>query len=96
MQLNRKLSKILKGRTIQAESGDEGQVTITFDDQSTLKLKVVGQATIPVGAKVKAVRESGAGFQLNLEGAPPVRVRLVEPGSSVALRDRNDAVEYLG
>ena len=39
MELNRKLTHLLKGRTIQSESGDEGHVAITFDDQSTLKLR---------------------------------------------------------
>ena len=40
MELNRKLTHLLKGRTIQSESGDEDHVVITFDDQSTLKLIV--------------------------------------------------------
>jgi hypothetical protein len=96
MQLNRKLSKLLKGRTIQSESGDQGQVTITFDDGSTLKLKVAGQATVSVGAKVKAVHESGEQFRVDLEGGSPMLVRLADPGSSVALRDKSGAVEYLG
>ena len=95
MQLNRKLSKILKGRTIQSESGDAGYVIITFQDGSTLKLKVAGQATVPVGAKVKAVHEAGESFQMDLEGGPAVLVRLADPGSSVALRDRHgDAAAY--
>jgi hypothetical protein len=59
MELNRKLTHLLKGRTIQSESGDEGHVAITFDDESTLKLRVAGQATVSVGAKVKAMHESG-------------------------------------
>jgi hypothetical protein len=96
MQLNRKLTNVLKGRTIQSESGDAGSLTITFDDQSTLKLKVVGEATVAVGAKVKAVHESGEQFQLDLENGPSVQVRLADPGSSVALRDKSGAVEYLG
>jgi hypothetical protein len=96
MQLNRKLSKVLKGRTIQAESGDAASLTVTFDDQSTLKLKVAGPATVTVGAKVKAVHESGDQFQVDLEGGPSVQVRLADPGSSVALRDKSGQVEYLG
>jgi hypothetical protein len=96
MQLNRKLSKVLKGRTIQSESGDAGSLAITFDDQPTLKLKVAGPATVTVGGKVKAVHESGDQFQVDLENGPSVQVRLADPGSSVALRDKNGAVEYLG
>ncbi|MBW0000330.1 MAG: hypothetical protein JO015_14615 [Verrucomicrobia bacterium] len=96
MQPNRKLTNVLKGRTIQAEAGDQGHVTITFQDGSTLKLKVAGQATVTAGAKVKAVHESGDQFQIDVEGGPSVQLRLADPGSSVALRDKNGAVEYLG
>src|SRR4051794_27987616 len=71
-------------------------VTITFDDQSTLKLKVAGQAMVAVGTKVKAVHESGERFQVDLEGGPRVQVRLADSGASVALRDKSGAVEYLG
>ena len=37
MELNRKLTHLLKGRTIQSESGDEDDVAITFDGASTLR-----------------------------------------------------------
>ena len=96
MELNRKLTHLLKGRTIQSESGDEGHVAITFDDESTLKLRVAGQATVSVGAKVEAVREAGEHFQVDLEEGPSVQVQLADPGSSVALRDKSGAVQYLG
>ena len=49
MELNRKLTHLLKGCTIQSEFGDEDHVAITFDDESTLKLRVAGQATVSVG-----------------------------------------------
>jgi hypothetical protein len=96
MQLNRKLTNVLKGRTIQSESGDEGHVVLTFDDGSTLGLKVAGQASITAGGKVKAAHESGTDFRLDLENGPAVQVRLADPGSSVALRDKSGQVEYLG
>jgi hypothetical protein len=96
MELNRKLTHLLQGRTIQSESGDEGQVAITFDDQSTLKLKVAGQAAVSVGAKVKAVHEAGDQFQVDLEEGSSVHVQLADPGSSVALRDKSGEVQYLG
>ena len=70
MALNRKLIHLLKGRTIQSESGDEGHVAITFDDESTLKLRVAGQATVRVGAKVEAVHEAGEHFQVDLRRGP--------------------------
>jgi hypothetical protein len=96
MELNHKLTHLLKGRTILSESGDEGHVAITFDDQSTLKLKVAGQATVSVGAKVEAVHEAGEQFQVDLADGASVQVRLVDPGSSVALRDKSGVIQYLG
>jgi hypothetical protein len=96
MELNRKLTHLLKGRTIQSESGDEGHVAITFDDESMLKLRVAGQATISVEAKAEAVHEAGEHFQVDLEEGPSVQVQLADPGSSVALRDKSGAVQYLG
>ena len=96
MQLNHKLTRLLKGRTIQSESGDEGHVTITLDDQSTLKLRITGRATVSVGAKVEAVHAAGEHFQVDLDEGASVQVRLADPGSSVALRDKSGAVQYLG
>ena len=69
-----------RGRTIQSESGDEGHVAITFDDQSTLKLRIAGRATVSVGAKVEAVHEAGERFQVDLAEGASVQVRLVDPG----------------
>ena len=96
MELNRKLTRLLKGRTVRSESGGAGRLTIAFQDGSTLTLKVAGQATVTAGTKVKAVHESGERFRMDLEGGPDVEARLADPGSSVALRDKNGAVEYLG
>ena len=63
---------------------------------STLTLKVAGQATVSVGAKVEAVHEPGEHFQVDLEEGPSLQVQLADPGSSVALRDKSGAVQYLG
>jgi hypothetical protein len=93
MELNRKLTHLLKGRTIQSESGDEDHVAITFDDESTLKLRVAGQATVSVGAKVEAVHEASEHFQVDLDEGASVQVQLADPGSSVALRDKSGAVQ---
>jgi hypothetical protein len=67
-----------------------------IDDESTLKLRVASQATVRVGAKVDAVHEAGEHFQVDLEEGPSVQVQLADPGSSVALRDKSGAVQYLG
>ena len=79
MELNRKLTHLLKGCTIQSEFGDEDHVAITFDDESTLKLRVAGQATVSVGAKVEAVHEAGEHFQVDLDEGASVQVGLTTP-----------------
>ncbi len=53
-------------------------------------------ATVSVGAKVEAVHEAGEHFQVDLEEGPSMQVKLADPGSSVALRDKSGAVQYLG
>jgi hypothetical protein len=54
------------------------------------------QATVSVGAKVEAVHEAGEHFQVDLDEGASVQVQLADPGSSVALRDKSGAVQYLG
>jgi hypothetical protein len=44
MELNRKLTQLLKGRTIQSESGDEDHVAITFDDESKAQSRRPGDS----------------------------------------------------
>ena len=53
-------------------------------------------AAISIGAKVKAVLEDGDQCILQFEDGSSVTVNLANPGASVAVRDRGNAVEYLG
>ena len=61
-----------------------------------MKIKTAGPATIPPGAKVKAVHEAKAEFKIDFEGGSSVTLSLADPGSSVAVRDKDNVVEYLG
>jgi hypothetical protein len=51
---------------------------------------------IPPGGKVKSVHESKAEFKIDFEDGSSATLCLADPGSSVAVRDKNNAVEYLG
>ena len=42
------------------------------------------------------MHEAGEHFQVDLEEGPSVQVQLADPGSSVELRDKSGAVQYLG
>ena len=46
--------------------------------------------------KIKAIQEDSAEFTLQFEDGSTATVQLADPGSSVAVRDDNNRVEYLG
>jgi hypothetical protein len=48
MQRNQKLTKVIAGRTIKAVTTEPGSVLVLFDDQSNMKVKIAGPATIPI------------------------------------------------
>jgi hypothetical protein len=86
----------IAGRTVNAATGEPGGVLVLFDDQSSMKIKTTGLATIPPGGKVKSVQETKAEFKIEFEDGSSATLCLADPGSSVAVRDKNNAVEYLG
>ena len=96
MQRNHKLTKVIAGRTIKAVTTEAGSVLALFDDQSNMKIKTAGPATIPPGGKVKSVYEARTDFKIEFEDGSSATFCLADPGSSVAVRDKNNAVEYLG
>ena len=69
---------------------------VLFDDQSTMNIKTAVSATIPTGGKVRSVHEAQAEFKIEFEDGLSATLSLADPGSSVAVRDKNNAVEYLG
>jgi hypothetical protein len=96
MPRNQKLTKVIAGRTVNVATIEPGSVSVLFDDQSNMKIKTAGPATISPGGKVKSVYESRAEFKIDFEDGSSVTLSLADPGSSVAVRDKNNAVEYLG
>ena len=96
MPRNQKLTKVIAGRTVRAATVEAGAVLVLFDDQSNMKIKTAGPATVPSGGKVKSVHEAKAEFKIEFEDGSSATLSLADPGSSVAVRDKNNAVEYLG
>jgi hypothetical protein len=96
MPINQKLTKVIAGRTVKTAMAESGGVLLLFDDQSKMKIKTAGPATIPRGGKVKSVHEAKADFRIEFEHGSGATLCLADPGSSVAIRDKNNAVEYLG
>ena len=96
MPRNQKLTKVIVGRTVKAATVEPGGVLVLFDDQSNMKLKTAAPATLPPGGKVKFVHEAKTEFKIEFEDGPSATLCLADPGSSVAVRDKNNVVEYLG
>jgi hypothetical protein len=96
MPRNQKLTKVIAGRTIKAATTKPGGVLILFDDQSSMKIKTAAGATVSPGGKIRSVHEAKAEFKIEFEDGSSATFCLADPGSSVAVRDKNSAVEYLG
>ena len=96
MPRNQKLTKVLAGRTIKTIMTEPGSVLVLFEDQSSMKIKTADAATAPAGSKVKSVHEAKAEFKIEFEDGSSATFCLADPGSSVAVRDKSNAVEYLG
>jgi hypothetical protein len=48
------------------------------------------------GGKIKAIQEDGPEFGVQFEDCSTVTLQLANPGASVAVRNKNNRVEYLG
>jgi coenzyme F420-reducing hydrogenase alpha subunit len=96
MPRNQKLTKVIAGRTIKAATTEPGGLLILLDDQSSMKIKTAAAATVLTGGQIKSVHEAKAEFKIEFEDGSTATLQLADPGSSVAVRDKNNVVEYLG
>jgi hypothetical protein len=96
MPRNQKLTKVIAGRTIKAVTTEPGSVLVLFDDESSMKIKTADAPAMSPGSRVKSVHEAKAEFKIEFEDGSSATLWLADPGSSVAVRDKNNAVEYLG
>jgi hypothetical protein len=96
MRRNQKLTKVIAGRTVKVATTKPGSVLILFDDQSSMKIKTSGTTAVLPGGKVKAIHEAKAEFRIEFEDGSTSTFCLADPGSSVAVRNKYNAVEYLG
>jgi hypothetical protein len=97
MPRNQKLTRVIGGRTVKVATAEPGKLFIRFDDQSTMQVKTAGTiGRFPPGGTIKAILEDGTEFKLQFEDDSTKRIELADPGASVAVRDKNNEVEYLG
>jgi hypothetical protein len=98
MQVNEKLKDIIRGRTIEAVTKEEGLVTVLFNDRSTMELKVIGGPTMNMlgEGRIESVEQDGAELVFFGENDRRAILRMVAPGSSITVKDRDGVVEYTG
>jgi hypothetical protein len=98
MQVNETLTDIIRGRTIELVTKDEGLVTIVFNDRSTMQLKVTGAPTMNMlgEGRIESVGEDGAELILFGEDDRTAILRLAAPGSSITVKNKDGVVEYAG
>jgi hypothetical protein len=98
MELNEKLTRIIRGRSIELVLQEEGLVTIVFDDYSTMRVKVAGGPTVNTltESKIESVGESGAELTIVGEDNGTASLRLAQSGSSVTVKDETGQIEYTG
>ena len=95
MASNHKLTAVIRGRTITGTQNAGNVLTITFDDGSTMTVKIAGSTnTAMTGGKVKAVRQQGTRFDLDFENGSTWELPLAAVTSSVMVRDKNHGMEY--
>ena len=96
MALNRKLTPLLAGRTVQVVSPTEKAVDITFSDGSVAHIKTAKLVSADhlLNHTVKKVRQRGDLMDLDFEDGSFAEIKLAEATSSVMLRDRDNELEY--
>ena len=61
-----------------------------------MEIKTAGAAAISPWSKVNRVHEAKADFRIEFEDGSSATFCLADPGLSVAVRDKNSALEHLG
>ena len=96
MHSNQKLTKIIAGRSISGTAQADNLLTVTFDDGSTMKVKVAPgyTNTAVAGDKIVKVQQQGTELLLDVETGGPLKIDTAEATSSVMLRDKAGKLEY--
>jgi len=96
MAANRKLTSVIKGRTVKETAQTENLLAIVFTDGSTMKIKTADRlrAADLQGKEVTGVRQQDEGFHLDFTDGYTLEIPLAEATSSVMLRDAQNVLEY--
>jgi hypothetical protein len=96
MKVNRKLTKLITGRTLKSFDLKDNLLVITFEDDSIIKIKTplteLPKELQP--SKIKDVFQDDNVIQFEYEDKTTAEIKLAEPASSVMLRDGKGVMEY--
>jgi hypothetical protein len=67
MPRNRKLTKVIAGRTVEAATAEPRSVVLLFDDDSRMKIKTTAPVAVPPGGEVKSVQEDETELKIEFE-----------------------------
>ena len=98
MAVNHMLTNVVKDRVVQRFQLRAPELLISFVDGSTMKVKIVESNSPPLreGVRIRQISEDQAKLLFECEDGSTLDVTIVDPGSSVYIRNKNDVVEYLG
>jgi hypothetical protein len=98
MTVNNKLTHAIKDRVVQNFQLNASVLLINFVDGSKMTVTIAECNSPPLhdGARIRQISEDRTKLLFECEDDSTLDVTIVDPGSSVIVRDENNQVEYLG
>jgi hypothetical protein len=96
MARNRKLTGVIRGRTVAAVDAAGPAVRLTFDDGSAMTVQAPpgAPAPAPLLGRVRAVRQTDTELRIDYEDGGTLALAPLGPSASVLLRARDGTLEY--
>jgi len=88
------LTNVVKDRVVQRFQLNAPELLISFVDGSTMKVNIVESNSPPLreGARIRQISEDQAKLLFECEDDSTLDVTIVDPGSSVSIRNKNEVV----
>ena len=98
MRINEELTDLIRGRTIELVSKEEGLVTIVFNDRSKLQISTIEAPNVNVlgESRIESVGEENGQLVLFGQDERTAVYTLFSPGSSVTVTSQDGQVEFKG
>jgi hypothetical protein len=98
MRINEELTDLIRGRTIELVSKEEGLVTIVFNDRSKLQISTTEAPNVNVlgESRIESVGEENGQLFLFGQDERTAVYTLLSPGSSVTVTSQDGQVEFRG